>query len=279
MNVLHRNLRIAILWALVFVLLTLVACGTASKTVSTPGAEMLFATPGVTSGQTTLALAPTQENIKIGDQQMAFNSVNLMQSATLNQNAIRQTPMAVLAKIGAESALNQQNKDELAADAQTAVATYTATPTQKPTNIPIVGEMAKDHIVFYLIQPEKGRQDACGNIQLVPIISKRMRSGDKLRDVQVALQMLFDLKRKIYIQWYNALWDTDLTIDKHQYIAQKDYMIIDFGGYLPAGQLSNCDKHGIREQIWTTFFHYGIKEKTFKINGVFLIDQLNRNTK
>jgi hypothetical protein len=155
----------------------------------------------------------------------------------------------------------------------------TATETVTPANTPTFGEMLKDHIVFYLIQPEKGREDACGNIQLVPIISRRLRSGDKLYDVQVALQMLFSMKRKIYIQWYNALWDTDLTIDSYEYLPlPKDDMIIHFGGNLSAGQLSNCDKHGIREQIWTTFFHYGIKEKTFMINGVFLIDQLNRKS-
>lgn len=161
-------------------------------------------------------------------------------------------------------------------------ATATLEPTETPldpTKTPTFGEMLQDHIVFYLIQPEKDRQDACGDIHLVPIISRRMRSGDRLYDVQVALTMLFNLKSKIYIQWYNALWDTDLSIDSYEYIAQKDYMIINFAGYLPAGRLSNCDKHGIREQIWTTFFHYGIKEKTFKINGVFLIDQLNRKTK
>ncbi|MGC1375801.1 MAG: hypothetical protein WA821_06250 [Anaerolineales bacterium] len=160
--------------------------------------------------------------------------------------------------------------------------TATSEPTEvsvDPTKTPTFGEMLKDHIVFYLIQPELGREDACGNIQLVPIVSRRLRSGDKLQDVQVALNMLFSLKSKIYIQWYNALWDTDLTIASYQYIAEKDYMIINFAGYLPAGQLSNCDKHGIREQIWTTFFHYGITEKTFKINGVFLIDQLNRKSK
>src|SRR5258706_4530019 len=158
-------------------------------------------------------------------------------------------------------------------------------PTEKPaaalqsTNTPTFGEMLKGHIVFYRIHAESGYEDCCGNIQLVPIVSRRMRSNDKLYDVQEALQMLFNLKRKIYIKWYNALWDTDLTIDSYQYISQKDYMTINFAGYLPVSQLSNCDKHGIREQIWMTFFHYGIKEKTFKINGVFLIDQLNRKTK
>ncbi len=161
---------------------------------------------------------------------------------------------------------------------ETATPEPTETPLD-PTQTPTLREMLKNHIVFYLIQPEKNRVDACGDIQLVPIISRRLRSGDKLYDVQVALNMLFSLKSKIYIQWYNALWDTNLSIDSYQYIAQKDYMIINFGGYLPAGQLSNCDKHGIREQIWTTFFHYGIKEKTFKINGKFLIDELNRKTK
>lgn len=157
--------------------------------------------------------------------------------------------------------------------------TEVPTAVLEPTNTPTFREMMKDHIVFYLIQPQKGRQDACGDIQLVPIVSRRMRTGDKLADVQIALQMLFNLKRKIYIQWYNALWDTNLTIDSHKYNRQKDYMTIEFSGYLPAGQLSNCDKHGIREQIWTTFFHYGIKEKTFKLNGRFLIDELNRKTK
>src|SRR5687768_3337007 len=121
----------------------------------------------------------------------------------------------------------------------------TEVPTEvlEPTNTPTFREMVKDHIVFYLIQPQKGRQDACGDIQLAPIVSRRMRTGDKLADVQIALQMLFNLKRKIYIQWYNALWDTNLTIDSYKYVQQKDYMTIEFAGYLPAGQLSNCDKH------------------------------------
>jgi hypothetical protein len=165
----------------------------------------------------------------------------------------------------------------------------TETPTPLPTDIPTlepvarntptVREMLKTHIVFYLIQPAEGRQDACGDIKIVPIISKRMRTGDKIYDVQIALGMLFNLKRKTYLNWYNALWDTNLAIDSYQYNVNKDYMIIDFTGYLDAGHLSNCDKHGIREQIWTTFFHYGIREKTFRIDGHFLIDQLNRKTK
>lgn len=159
---------------------------------------------------------------------------------------------------------------------ETATLEPTAAPLD-PTNTPTFGEMMKDRIVFYLIQPEKGREDACGDIQVIPIISKRLRSGDKLDDVQVALNMLFSLKRKIYIQWYNALWDTDFTIENYQYNAKKDYMTIQFGGYFPYTKLSSCDKHGIREQIWTTFFHYGFKEKTFKVSDGFLIDRLGGN--
>jgi hypothetical protein len=157
--------------------------------------------------------------------------------------------------------------------------TDTPTPAIEPTNTPTFREMLKNHIVFYLIQPQKGHQDACGDIQVVPIVSRRLRTGDKVYDVQVALQMLFNMRRKIYIQWYNALWDTNLTIESYDYNAKKDYMTINFGGYLDAGQLSNCDKHGIREQVWATFFHYGIREKTFKVNGEFMIDELNRKSK
>ena len=110
-----------------------------------------------------------------------------------------------------------------------------------------------------------------------PIISKRIRTGDKLQDVQIALNMLFSVGGKYYGPYYNALWDTDFTIESTQYIAKKDYMIITFGGYFPYTRLSDCDKHGIREQIWTTFFHYGFHEKTFKYYDKFLIDRLGGN--
>jgi len=152
---------------------------------------------------------------------------------------------------------------------QTPLPRPTDIPTEAPqaTNTPTFGEMLKDHIVFYLIQPEAGHEDACGSIQLVPIISRRMRTGDKLYDVQVALEMLFNLKRKIYIKWYNALWDTDLTIDKYQYVASKDRMSISFSGFLPSGQLPGCDDRGIKAQILTTFSHYGIQGKSFTVNG------------
>jgi hypothetical protein len=159
-------------------------------------------------------------------------------------------------------------------------ATPTALPTATPTITPTatstqtVGERLKTHIVFFLIIPEKERRDACGDIALEPIISKRMRTGDKLQDVQIALNMLFSIGRKFYGQYYNALWDTQFTIESTEYNAKKDYMTITFGGYFPFTQLSKCDKHGIREQIWTTFFYYGFNEKTFKYYDKFLIDRL-----
>lgn len=136
--------------------------------------------------------------------------------------------------------------------------------------------MLKTHIVFFLIVPEKGRTDACGDISLVPIISKRYRTGDKLQDVQIALKMLFSVGTKYYGPYYNALWDTNMTINSFSYDRQDDYATIDFGGFLPVMQMSKCDKHGVREQIWKTFFYYGFREKTFSINGHYLIDQLNR---
>lgn len=152
--------------------------------------------------------------------------------------------------------------------------TETATPI--PTSTETIGEQLKSRIVFYLIQPEHGRTDACGEITLVPIISKRYQTGDKLRDMQIGLQMLFDIGAKYYGPYYNALWDTQLTINSVEYRQKQDYALVDFGGFLPVMQMSKCDKRGVREQIWKTFFHYDFKEKTFTIEGAFLIDQLNR---
>ncbi len=159
---------------------------------------------------------------------------------------------------------------------ETPSATPTETLTPIPTPTETISQQLQSRIVFYLFEPEFGRTDACGNPTLIPIISKRYRTGDKLQDVQIGLQMLFDLGVKHYGPYYNALWDTDLTINSLKYISKQDYAIIDFGGFLPVMQMTKCDKHGVREQIWKTFFHYGFKEKTFTINGAFLIDQLNR---
>ena len=136
--------------------------------------------------------------------------------------------------------------------------------------------MLKTHIVFYLILPEKGRTDACGDITIEPIISQRYRTGDRLADVQIALNMLLGMHVKRYGTYYSALWDTDLSIASTKYNRENDEMSIDFTGYLPINSLSVCDKHGIREQIWKTFYNYGISQKIFTYNGRFLIDQLNR---
>lgn len=159
-------------------------------------------------------------------------------------------------------------------------ATFTSTPTETPTPVPTatetIGQQLKSRIVFYLIVPEHGRTDACGDFTMIPIISKRYRTGDKLQDVQIGLQMLFNVGGKYYGPYYNALWDTNLTINSLEYRAKEDYAIIDFGGFLPVMRMSKCDKRGVREQIWKTFFHYEFREKTFTINGAFLIDQLNR---
>lgn len=164
----------------------------------------------------------------------------------------------------------------------TPTATATLTPTETETTTPSptptesIGQMLKTRIVFYLIVPEKGHTDACGDFTLEPIISKRYRTGDKLQDVQIALNMLFNVGTRYYGTYYNALWQTDMNIVSFEYNPKRDYAIIDFGGFLPVMEMTACDKHGLREQVWKTFFHYGFKEKSFTINGNFLIDQLGR---
>lgn len=158
----------------------------------------------------------------------------------------------------------------------TAIAAPTATAAPSATPAESVSEMLASRIVFYLIVPEKNRTDACGDIRLEPIISKRYRTGDKIQDVQIALNMLFSVGSQFYGAYYNALWNTQFDIQNVIYDREKDYMTIQFGGFFPAGQLSTCDKHGIRQQIWTTFYHYDFKEKTFMYYNKFLIDQLGR---
>jgi len=187
MKVMHRDLRIVVIWALVLILLTLAACGTPPETPS--AAEIFLATPALSAtpscqacAQATLAAVLTQEKsgadaqaaataeimranaqatlnaasstlsaaqtqeqnnanviaaqiaataeIVRANAQATLNSAVSTQSAALTQDVIRQTQMADLATSGAEALVNQQNKDQLAAGTQTAIANNIATQTQ-----------------------------------------------------------------------------------------------------------------------------------------------------
>jgi len=183
----RRDLRIAVIWTLVWALLTLAACGVQPETRST--AEMFLATPAqqtdapceacaqatlavvltqeknnadnqaaataeimranaqatLNSANATLSAAQTQEQnnaniiaaqiaataeIVRANAQATVNSAGSTQSAALTQDAIRQTQMVDQATAGAAALVNQQNKDELAAGTQTAIANQIATQNQ-----------------------------------------------------------------------------------------------------------------------------------------------------
>lgn len=79
-------------------------------------------------------IAATAEIVR-ANAQATINSAASTQSAALTEDAIRQTQMADLATTGAQSLLIQQNKDNLAASTQTAVANNIATQTQVAVSI------------------------------------------------------------------------------------------------------------------------------------------------
>jgi hypothetical protein len=74
-------------------------------------------------------IAATAEIVR-ANAQATLISAGYTQSAALTQDAIRQTQMADYATTGAQSVVNQQNKNDLAAGTQTAVANNIATQTQ-----------------------------------------------------------------------------------------------------------------------------------------------------
>lgn len=74
-------------------------------------------------------VAATAEIVR-ANAQATIDSAGSTQSAAFTQDAIRQTQMVDLATTGAQSILNQQNIDKLAASTQTAIADHIATQTQ-----------------------------------------------------------------------------------------------------------------------------------------------------
>lgn len=74
-------------------------------------------------------IAATAEVVR-ANAQATLTSAGSTQSAALTQDAIRQTQMADQATSSAEAIINQQNKNDLAASTQTAVANNIATQTQ-----------------------------------------------------------------------------------------------------------------------------------------------------
>jgi len=75
------------------------------------------------------AIAATAEIVR-ANAQATLNSAGATQDAALTQDAIRQTQVADVATTDAQSLLIQQNKDDLAAGTQTAIANNIATQTQ-----------------------------------------------------------------------------------------------------------------------------------------------------
>jgi hypothetical protein len=186
MKAMHRDPCFVAIWAMVWVLLTLTACGT--QLATPPAAEMFLVASAQTGvpceacDQATLAVALTQDKNNADNQAAAtaeivranaqatinsanatlsaaqtqeqynanviaaqiaataemeranalatLNSAGSTQSAALTQDAIQQTQMAALVTTTAEAMAIQQNKDELAASTQTAVANNIATQTQ-----------------------------------------------------------------------------------------------------------------------------------------------------
>lgn len=74
-------------------------------------------------------IAATAEIVR-ANAQATLNSAGSTQSAALTQDAIRQTQMADMATTSAEAMTTQQNKNDLAASTQTAIANNIATQTQ-----------------------------------------------------------------------------------------------------------------------------------------------------
>jgi hypothetical protein len=131
MNAKRRVQCIAAIWALVLVLLTMVACGTLPDISITPSVAILLDTPMGTSDPATLAAALTQEKNYVNNQaaataeivranaQATLVAAGSTQSAALTEDAFRQTQVQ-----------EQQNKDAIAAGTRTAVANLIATQTQ-----------------------------------------------------------------------------------------------------------------------------------------------------
>jgi hypothetical protein len=81
----RRNLCISAIWALILVLLTLVACGTRPSNSSAPVVVVVLGTPVEISDQATLAAALTQEQNNANDQAAATAEIMRANAqATLN---------------------------------------------------------------------------------------------------------------------------------------------------------------------------------------------------
>lgn len=90
----RRDLRIAAVWALVLVLLTLAACGTQTDTFPAPNVAMPLGTPVGTSDQATLAAALTQEKNN-ADNQAAATAEIMRANAQATLNSANATLRAV----------------------------------------------------------------------------------------------------------------------------------------------------------------------------------------
>jgi hypothetical protein len=142
----RRNLHIIAIFILI--LLTLTACDGTTVTPALQGEAVFLATPELSNlpcvacDQATLAAALTQQKNSVDNQaaataeiaranaQATVNSAGSTQIAAMTQSQYNLQSTQAVATQSAEAIMTQQNKNDLAANTQTAIANNIATQTQ-----------------------------------------------------------------------------------------------------------------------------------------------------
>lgn len=144
-------------------------------------------------------------------------------------------------------------------------ASPTATATDVPTNTPspepslspsptnttgAPAPVSGNWIVKYLVLVGTGGLVGCGD-SLVPVSTGQIASGDVSQDVSTALKSLFSTGGKYVGDLYNALYQSNLSVNKIEFKKQTGEITV----YLTGGftkPKEDCDKLRYRAQVWDT---------------------------
>lgn len=151
--------------------------------------------------------------------------------------------------------------------------TSTASPTETVTNTPaptlesgkVARSSVENPIVYYLIQPDTGGPEACGD-SIIGIGIGVSRSNDISNDVTLALEALLGQKSEWVLGLFNPVsWST---INLKDVSFSEGLITVNFTGKFEKSD-DKCDNLRVKAQIWSTIRQFrAIKSTNIYLNNV-----------
>ncbi len=161
--------------------------------------------------------------------------------------------------------------------------TATRTPTQTPTLTPTTTSTPEStptippdqRISYYAVDVERPNKRDC-NITPYLVVSDRARTGDPIRDMQIALGYALG-SNNARMNFVHPGLNMSLIIERIDYFANPESAVVSVGGGMNIPDMDLCEARQVHDVLWPTARIYQkTGDVTYLYGDGFLIDTLTR---